>query len=76
MLHYGRINVLEQIDVNNSNNLKQCMKCHCWCFLNKGYKYKSAVCKSCHDVLTMVFWLENIAILIIKGADYKWIIIR
>ena len=55
MLHYGRINVLEQIDVNNSNNLKQCMKCHCWCFLNKGYKYKSAVCKSCHDVLTMVF---------------------
>ena len=43
-------------------------------FFLKSYRYESAICNGRHDVLMMVFGLENIAMLNIEGADYSCII--
>ena len=32
MLEYDRIDISEGIDINKSNELKECMLCHYWCF--------------------------------------------
>ena len=43
-------------------------------FIEEGYKYQSEVYKGCHDISMMAFDLENIAILNIKGFDYRCVI--
>ena len=40
MLYYDRIDVSEGIDVNISNESKECMICHYSYFLDRGYKYE------------------------------------
>ena len=42
-----------------------------WCFKDIGYKSAPYVCNKCQDVSMTTYELENIAILNIKGADYK-----
>ena len=37
----------DTIDVNKTNESKECDICHCWCFLNKGFKFKPNVCNEC-----------------------------
>ena len=32
MLHFNRIDVSEGIDVNKTNESKECNVCHYWCF--------------------------------------------
>lgn len=56
----------EGIDVNKTNNLKQCMVFHYWSFLNSGYKYEPEVCIDCHYISMMANELKNIAIVTIK----------
>ena len=34
-----------------------------WYFLDKSYKYESEICEGCHDLSTIAFALENVAIL-------------
>ena len=50
------------------------MICHHWYFLDSGYKYQSKVCYGCHDISVMPYEKENIAILKIKGVDYRCVI--
>ena len=38
MLYYDKIDISERTDVNKSNRLKECMICHYWYFLDRGYK--------------------------------------
>ena len=73
MLYFDKIDVSEGIDVNKTSGSKQCDICHCWYFLNKGFKFQSYVCNRCHDLL-MSMNLSNIYILNIKNADYYCII--
>ena len=40
-------------------------------FKDVGFKYQEHVCNSCHDLLTMVYSLKNIAILSAKGATFR-----
>ena len=40
-------------------------------FLDVGYNYESHVCNKCHDISMMAYELESIAILNIKGVDYR-----
>ena len=48
--------------------------CQYWYFSNKGFKFQPNVCIRCHDVLIMSMNLSDIAILNIKGCDYRCII--
>ena len=73
MLYYNKIDIFKGIDVAKSNKSKECMICHYWHFLDKGFRFELLVYNSCHDVLMMAFGLENIAILNFKGADYRCI---
>ena len=68
---YDRIDGSEGIDVNKSSRFKACMLWNYWYFLDTCYRYKPEVCNGCHDISIMAFELENIAILNIKGVDYR-----
>ena len=47
MLHYNRIDVSEEIDVNKTNGSKECNICHYWYFLNKDFKFQTYEWKNC-----------------------------
>ena len=68
------IDFYERIDVNKTSTSKECDICHYWYFLNKGFKFQSNVCNRCHDLLMMFVNLRDIAILNIKGSNYRYII--
>ena len=74
MLYYDKIDVSEGIDINKTSTSKECNICHCWYFLDKGFKFQPHVCNSCHDVLMMSVNLKNIVILNISSADYHRVI--
>ena len=70
MLYYDRTDVSERIYVNKaSGNLK-----NYWDLLNYSYKFQANVCNRCHDLLMMSINFCDIAILNIKGPDYRCII--
>ena len=71
MLYYDRIDVSEGIDVNKTSVSKDCNICHYWYFLNYSFKFQPNVCNRCHDLLMMSMNLSDIAILNIKGSDYR-----
>ena len=52
MLEYDRIDVSEGTDVDKTNTTKECVICHHWYFLNKGFKYEPYLCNDCHDLCT------------------------
>ena len=70
----SKINVPEGIDINKSNKSKECMICHYWYFLDLNYTYEPYVCNGCHDMSMMAYELENIAILNVKGVNYRCVI--
>ena len=74
MLHYDRIDVSEGIYINKTSASKKCDICHYWYFLNYNFKFQPNVCNRCHDLLMMSVNLRDIAILNIKGSDYRCII--
>ena len=74
MLYYDRIDVSEGIDINKTNESKECNICHYWYFLHRDFKFQPNVGNGCHDLLMMTINLSNIAILSIKGFDYHCIV--
>ena len=73
MLYYDRIDVSEGIDVNKTDQSKECDIWNYWYFLNKLLKLQPYVWNRCHDLLKMSMSLSNIAILKIKNANYHCI---
>ena len=71
MLRYQKIDASEGIDVNKTSASKECELCHYWFFKNVGLKFEEHVCNGCHDLLTMVHSLKNIAILSKKRATFR-----
>ena len=69
MLDYNRIDVSEGICVFKWNELKECMICQYCYFLDCNYKHEPETCDGSHDI--SVIWVKNIAILNIKGGDYR-----
>ena len=67
MLQYEIIDVSEGIDFNKTNKSKECELCHYWFFKDIWFMFEPHVCNKCHDLLTMAYGLENIAILSKKG---------
>ena len=50
------------------------MICHYWYFKNLAYKCELHVCNKWHDVVMTAYELKNIAMLTLKGVDYKRIL--
>ena len=71
MLQYQKSDVSEGIDVNKTIVSKECELCHYWFFKNAGFKFEEHVCNWCHDLLTMAYFLKNIAILSAKEATFR-----
>ena len=74
MLQYEGINVSEGTDVIKTSASKECELCHYWFFKDIGFKFEEHICNRCHDLLTMAYLLENIAILSTKGATFRCIL--
>ena len=71
MLKYNRIDILEGIDVNKTNASKECDICHYWYFLDKNFKYEPCLCNGCHDLMQKAMHFNDVAIVSIKGNDYR-----
>ena len=69
MIQYERTDVSEGIDINKSNESKECMICHYWYFKDIAYKFEPYVCSGCHDLSMMVHELDDFVVLNIKGVD-------
>ena len=75
MLQYQKIDVLEGIDVNKTSASEECELCQYWFFKDVGFKFEKHVCDRCHDLLTMIYSLKNIAILSAKGTAFRCLLI-
>ena len=71
MLKYDRIDISEGIDINKTNAPKECDICHYWYFLNKNFNYKPYLCNGCHDSMENAMYFNDVAIVSIKGNDYR-----
>ena len=71
MLEDDRIDISEGIDINKTNASKECDICHCWYFLDKGFKHEPYLSNSCHDLMQKAINFNYIAIVPIKGNDYR-----
>ena len=74
MLQYEKIDVSEGIDTNKTSASKEYKLCHYWYFKDVGFTFEPHICNKCHDVLMTAHELKNIAILNVKGADFKCIL--
>ena len=73
MLQCQKTDVSEGIDTNKISASKECMLSHYWNFKDVGFKFEPHVCNKCHVVLMTAYELKNIAILNVKGADFRCI---
>ena len=74
MLQYKKIDISEEIDTNKTSASKECMLCNYWCFKDVGFKSEPHVCNKCQDVLMTAYELKDIAILNVKGVDFRCIL--
>ena len=71
MLEYERIDISDRIDVNMSDNSKECMLCHYWCFLDKNFSYGPYLCDGCYNIVQKCNKLKNIAIVHVQKSAYR-----
>ena len=79
MLQYEKIDVAEGIDTNKTSASKEYMLCHYWYFKDVGFKFELHVCTKCHDVLMTAYEFKTIAILNLKGVDFRcilWVLVE
>ena len=74
MLQYEKINVSEGIDTNKTSASEECMLCDYWYFKDVRFKFEPRVCSKCPYVLMDAYELKNIAILNVKGVDFRWLL--
>ena len=71
MLEHDRIDISEGIDINKTNTSKEYNICHYWYFLDKNFNYEKYLCNGCHDLMQKAMSFNDIAIVSIKGNDYR-----
>ena len=74
MLYSDRIDVSEEADVDKTSASIDSDVWHYWYLLKYSFKFQPNVCNRCHDLFVMSTNLSDIAILNIKGSDYRCII--
>ena len=62
--------------MNKASASKECEFCHYCFFKDVGFKFEEHVCNRCHDLLTMTYSLKNVAILRLKGATFRYLLMR
>ena len=70
MLKYDKIDISEGIDVDKTNESRECKFCHYWYFLNKTFSYGPFTCDGCYMVQRSTDF-KNIAIVHIKKTVYR-----
>ena len=72
MLEYDRIDISEGIDINKSNDKsEECDIFHYSYFLDKNFSYQPHLCNRCHDLMQNAVSFNDVAIVSIKGCDYR-----
>ena len=74
MLQYETIDASEGTDGNKTSASKEFELCHYWFLKDVESKFEEHVCNGCHDLLTMTYSVENIAILSAKEATFRCIL--
>ena len=74
MLYFDGTDVSQETDVNATSASRECDISHYWYFLSYSFKFQANVSNRCHALLMMSMNLSDIAILNIKGSDYRCII--
>ena len=73
MLKYDRIDISEGIDVNKTNESKECKFCHYWYFLIKKFSYGPYNCDGCYDIVQRSTDFKNTAVAHIKKVHTEFI---
>ena len=54
-LHFDRIDISDEIDINKTSESRECNIYHYWHFSNKGFTFEPNVCNRCHDFFNDVY---------------------
>ena len=71
MQEYVRMDVSKGIDVNMTNESKECDICHYWYLADKGFKFEPYLCNSCHDSMQKAINFNDVAIVSVKKSNYR-----
>ena len=71
MLEYDIIYISEENAIDKTNKSKECNICHYWYFLEKNFNYEKYLCNSCHELMQKAMSFNDVAIVSIKGNDYR-----
>ena len=74
MLQCKKNDVSEGTGTNKTAAPKECMLYRYWYFKDVEFKFELHFCNKCHDVLMTAYELKNIAILDVKGVDFRCIL--
>ena len=74
MLQHKKSDVSGGIDTNKTIASKECMLWNYWYVKDVGFRFEPHVCNKCYDVLMTNYELKNIAILNVKGVDFRCIL--
>ena len=51
--------------------MHECDICHYWYFLDNNFNYEPYLCNGCHDLIQKAMNFNDVAIVSIKGNDYR-----
>ena len=66
---------LRGTDDNKTSASKECDVCHYWYFSNYSLKFQPNIFNRCQSSLMMSINLSDIAVLNIKGSDYRCLLL-
>ena len=73
MLECEIIDISEGIDINETNNSKECMLCHYWYFLDKNFSYGPYLCDGGYNIMQKSADFKNITIIHVKKVYTEFI---
>ena len=72
MLYYERIDVSEEIDVNKTNGLCECINCHYCYFPEIILDFSQKTCLGCHILMQKAVSFNDVAMVYVKGNNYRF----
>ena len=73
MLKYDKIDISEGIDVDNTNEWRECKFCHYWYFVNKKVSYGPFTCDGCYDMVQRWTDFKILLFFILKKVHTEFI---
>ena len=71
MLKYDKTDISEGIDVDKTNESRECKFCHYWYFLNKNFSYGPFTCDGCYAIVQMSTDFKDFTIIHVKKTACK-----